>query len=72
MSKEELFSGKKDLFRVECGCARRGVELAKLSIDERIRVAPSKDKFRVEFVELCKTEAFPSRVWLCKMSGGLS
>lgn len=33
---------------------------------------PSKDKIRVEFVELCKTEAFPSRVWLCKMSGGLS
>ena len=44
--------------------------LAKFGIDERIRVVPSKDKIRVEFVELCKTEAFPSRVWLCKMSGG--
>ena len=66
---EQLF---RSLFRVQYGCARRGVELAKLSIDERIRVVPSKDKFRVEYVELCKAEAFPSKVWLCKMSGGLS
>ena len=73
MGKEEFFSGKESLFRVEYGCARQeGVELAKLSVDERIRVFPSKDKCRVEYVELCKTEAFPSKVWLCKAGGGLS
>ena len=72
MSKEEFFSGKESLFRVEYGCARRGVELTKLSIDERIRVVPRKGKFRVEYLELWKTEAFLSKVWLCKMRGGLS
>ena len=72
MSKEEFFSGKESLFRVEYGCARQGVELTKLSVYERIRVVPRKGKLRVEYLELWKTEAFPSKVWLCKMRGGLS